>query len=149
MVTVLHLHEYTFAYIVIHMQTGLGFEGYNAEVLARVRLVIALLNLPFLLIGDMQNPPQDLEDIGWPKSLKAQIVVPSNVDYTCTMGSKRVNDYVVISDALRPLVESCVATRVVPWKPHFMLTLVLKVALKQVRVRVLKLAPPLLKGEAK
>ena len=70
---VLKLKDVSLLLVVVHLWPGEGLTDRNQFILHQIKSVIHLVNLPFLVVGDFNNTPQQLEDEGWPRQLRAQI----------------------------------------------------------------------------
>eukprot|EP00959_Pyramimonas_sp_CCMP1952_P350212 7337435-Pyramimonas_sp.AAC.1 len=53
--------------------------------------------------------PKQLTGTGWLSLVNGSVVTPSNTEYTCSLGSGRMLDYMVVSQHASPWVESMVA----------------------------------------
>ena len=80
--------------------------------------VIRAHGLPYLLFGDWNQPPSELQESQclWLEHIKGHVVHPP-VAQTCSTGTGRVLDYVVCSDRLRHLLKLDVDMES-PWSPH-------------------------------
>ena len=135
-VMILHFGPLAIALVSVYLKTGVGFSAANARALSRLREVLELLNLPFLLIGDWNMAPGMLEDSGWLHEMSACYMTPWNVEYTCNIGQPTASllGYLVASVSLRPLLRELVADTEVPWGPHVGLQLTFQVKVKAVIV---------------
>lgn len=96
--------------------------GITDSVLEQVRVLTRNGALLFLLSGDFNAPPAELEATGWPKMLHATVVAPSQA--TCHQGKGSTIDYLLASTALSGLLQLRVIDEV-PWGPHSALEVVL------------------------
>eukprot|EP00959_Pyramimonas_sp_CCMP1952_P447584 9371868-Pyramimonas_sp.AAC.1 len=53
--------------------------------------------------------PKELASTGWLALVNGAIITPTNTEYTCTLGSGRMLDYMVVSQHAVPWVESLLA----------------------------------------
>ena len=102
---------------------------------------LAKWNRPFLIGGDFQMEPHQLEATGWPRRLAASVVAPLQAQPTsCTSG--RMIDYFVISSDLLPLVGNCYVVQEARTSPHRPVRLELRAAKQLPLIRVLKAPRP-------
>ena len=96
----------------------------NKAILESLGSLISILKLPFLIAGDWNCTPAQMLECNFTKFLGGTIVVPSNVDYTCSSGEGAMIDFVICSSCLMNAVEVTADVNG-PWKPHFGLHIVL------------------------
>ena len=84
--------------------------------------------LPFVLFGDFNDTPEEIEKLGWLARMNACVIHPGQG--TCTnfraadsRGDGRCIDYVIISKKLRRIVHALHVSWQVPFAPHAALTL--------------------------
>ena len=70
-----------------------------------------------MIVGDWNAEPDELRRSGWPWSLGAKVVAPSNTFLTCTSGEGRLIDYCLAGRGAAALIVRCEA-QACPWKPH-------------------------------
>ena len=92
---------FNFVVVSIYLTSGIGFAGENVEKLALLAIFLSVLREPYLLIGDWNITPTEMSNSSWFKYMKCHIVVPSNVDATCSMGEGSLLDYAIINDGMR------------------------------------------------
>ncbi|MDA8583398.1 hypothetical protein N9L68_04175 [bacterium] len=133
---VIHLKQYAFLLVVIYLETSTGFGPEDMGVLVALGGLIRALQLPYLVVGDLNAPPADLLATGWPQSLDGHVVPPSNVSYTSTAGDGNLLDYGVVHKDLRQMPASLLADWNVAWVPHCRLALEMTSNLDDVWLRV-------------
>ncbi|CAK0829203.1 unnamed protein product, partial [Prorocentrum cordatum] len=89
----------------VYMTSSIGPKA-NAPKLANVGTLVSTVQGPWLAIGDWNMTPKELAGTGWLGLVNGSVIVPSNTDYTCTLGSGRMLDYIVASPHALPWVES-------------------------------------------
>ena len=71
-------------------------------------MLLQALGWPFVLAANLQNTPTELWESQWPQSLETTIVLPEATEFTCKMWSRRIIDFVVCSERVRPLLKKVV-----------------------------------------
>ena len=102
--------------ISVYLTCSIGMTGEN---LAKVKELMQLClnaNIPFIMIGDWNMDPSKLMTTGWLEVIKAEIMVPSNVDFTCD--TRSMLDYAVVSRSIRGAILGLKADLKTPWVPH-------------------------------
>ena len=92
----------------------------NATKFRQILETKTLLGLPSILIGDFNATPSQVADKGWPRLWQGHIILPS-VEFTCTIGSRRLIDFVICSECLRGNVTLC-PDPLSPWAPTWALS---------------------------
>ena len=111
------------------------------QVLSRVAAELSMLSIPFILFGDFNCVQERLEATGWFNRLKAQVVMPGGLEFTCAMGSRRIIDMWVVSSVLVPLVKRIGPADKLHVKPH--IGLEMWISLKERDIRsVQQVTPP-------
>lgn len=83
--------------------------------------------MPYVWYLDANATPEELEASGLLDGLKDHTILrPTGADHTCTIGSRRLIDYVVIPTAIRDDIVSFKVDKARPWKPHYGLELEVK-----------------------
>ncbi len=77
--------------------------------------VIRLIGLPFIILGDWQILPSELEATGWPRIMGAQVVAPAA---PTNLHTKRCIDYAVMSLSLASLVDEVDVVSGARFSPH-------------------------------
>jgi hypothetical protein len=107
------------AFISIYLQPhtgGLGLD--NLGKLEEVIGYIGSLKIQFIIVGDWNCEPKQLEEESHIlRYLKAKVLTPENVAFTCNQGSGRMIDYMIASPGI------CHCLRITadldgPWTPH-------------------------------
>ena len=97
--------------------------GFNPELMAELLRVTKGGQLPFIALGDFNDPVEVLSSSGWLQALKARTLVPDGP--TCSSGSGAQLDYGLVSEVLHPLVLKLEIDWAVPFAPHAALRLYL------------------------
>ncbi|CAK0882727.1 unnamed protein product, partial [Prorocentrum cordatum] len=71
-----------------------GPERGNLQKLAILGSFIKSLDIPWAIFADWNVPPSTLMQSGWPTMLGGVPVIPTDVDYTCTIGSGKLYDFI-------------------------------------------------------
>ena len=58
----------------------------------RIKMVLHLLLLEYIIVGDFNAEPAELQEAGVLELLQAEVVTPSNPSFTCTTTSCRMMD---------------------------------------------------------
>ena len=95
----------------------------NLALLGRIGSIIQASDLPFILFGDMNMPPEAFEKIGFHARLRARIVATDS--NTCRQGRGSKIDYAIVSDSLCCLLDD-LHTVEAPFGPHLALRLRLR-----------------------
>ena len=83
--------------------------------------------VPYIWYLDANATPEELEASGLLDGLKDHTILrPTGADHTCTSGSRRMIDYVVIPTAIRDDIVTFKVDKARPWKPHYGLELEIK-----------------------
>ncbi|CAK0873221.1 unnamed protein product, partial [Prorocentrum cordatum] len=89
----------------VYMTTAVGARG-NAQKLANLGALLATIQGMWLVVGDWNMTPQELSASGWLELSQGVVAVPSNTSYTCTAGTGRMLDYLVMSASAQHLLAS-------------------------------------------
>ena len=94
-----------FTLIGLYLVCGVGYDAKNAGLLARVALLVALLEGPWIIAADWQMTPEQLQQTNWPRAVGGVICCCPHA--TCTMSNCSRNiDYFLISLDLAHRLES-------------------------------------------
>ncbi len=107
------------------------FDQANLERLFQLRAFLTRCTLPFVLAGDWNCTPQDSRTLAWLDDIQADLVLPSDLGFTCTSGEGRVLDFWVVSRSLVPSIAASGRDPEAVWRPRIGLELLLR---KQARV---------------
>ena len=88
-----------------------------------------------MVCGDFNNTPSELENTPWLKLLGGSVVVPQNVNHTCSSSSGRLIDYLIIPQTFRPLLKAVRPEHDVPWAPHIGIVVELRARPATITVR--------------
>ncbi|CAK0851347.1 unnamed protein product, partial [Prorocentrum cordatum] len=121
-----HIHGVSLCLVSAYLTSSIGLKGVNLQKLAILGGFIKSLDIPWASFADWNVPPSTLMQSGWPAMLGGVPVVPTDVDYTCTIGSGAMLDYGIVSPHARLLISSLtadtsvvVARNSVAGKAHF------------------------------
>eukprot|EP00959_Pyramimonas_sp_CCMP1952_P149930 3137297-Pyramimonas_sp.AAC.1 len=84
----------------IYLTSEVGIAGMNVTKLIPLGTLLQSIKTPWLVIGDFNATPIELQKSGWPSLVDGLIRVPSGSEYTCTAGQKRMIDYAVLSRSM-------------------------------------------------
>ena len=91
--------------------------GTNNKKIYQILECLRGLGIPGIPAADFNQTQQELDDLGWPALFRGHTIAP-NVEFTCnSSGTKRVIDYLLVSNELMGMVH-CTAVQGVPWGPH-------------------------------
>ena len=88
----------------------------NLDLLQDIGVMLGALRGPWIICGDWQCPPSELQETGWLKTIKGVIHAPDAP--TC---GDRVLDYFVVSECLSQawaIVAACVVGDQTVWAPQ-------------------------------
>eukprot|EP00971_Amphidinium_carterae_P095895 1897667-Amphidinium_carterae.1 len=85
----------------VYLTTGLVEQDALAQLEELVRLMRSLTG-PYILMGDFQHTPEQMERWGFPQAIGGQTVAPSLPTCTSATGARTI-DYFVIARELMPL----------------------------------------------
>ena len=102
----------------LYLSDGVGVAGPNLRKLSQLGAVIKGLRGPWLIAGDWNLLPHELQASGWLDIVKGHIVTPADTSFTCRAGTGRLIDFVVASDAARQLIAQVLPDFSGPWKSH-------------------------------
>ena len=92
--------------------------GIDWDILGMVAATTRAGTHPFILYGDFNATPAELEASGFPSTVDA-VVYHSNI-YSCELDGVRSNiDFFLVSRTLVPLLDKLQVIRPVPFGPHF------------------------------
>ena len=89
-------------YLVVYVESGVGLGGPNFLRLWQMADLILSVKVPFIVIGDWNEPLQALINIRWAEFLHATIVQPADISYTCRTGQVCLLDSAVVRYSLVP-----------------------------------------------
>ena len=139
---VVRLKKCTVAIGAVYLTCNEGFGESNREKLFEIRTFLMKCRAPFLLAGDWNMYPSELEACGFLDDIDGVLVVPDKTEATCSSGG--LLDYFVVSSALAPALTSCRQVLSTPWKPHIGVEIGLRARPQAVQVRRIVRAPPVL-----
>ena len=114
---VIHLRGMRVLFVVVYCTHTIGFQDNNLLKLGQIGALIDMLDLPFIVVGDWNQPPAELAAVGWLHDKSICILPPAELEHTCTNGH-RVIDYMVCSPLARRLVKYFGIDSLASWSPH-------------------------------
>jgi len=92
----------------VYLRDGEGLSCSNVELINAVAGYVKACGMPFILGGDWQVCPEDMESSGLPAAMKARVVAPDGHTYQAG-GHTSLIDYFLVSDCLfnNGVVVSC------------------------------------------
>ena len=109
-------------FVSVYLTCNTGIAGENLQKLSEIGSCVRNAGIPFIIAGDWNVPPSELLESSWPGRIKGEILLPCDLEVSCTSG--RLIDYavchrsIVIIAKLHSFVEG-------PWKTHQALLLTL------------------------
>ena len=101
----------------------------NRAILLIMGMLIVQNALPYIAMGDWNNPPEMLASSGWLHTVNGYVVAPSEPTCYATYAKEPTAlDYAVMSSWLTPMVESISAVEEDPYQPHRQVILRMKIA---------------------
>ena len=131
---VVRVKNFDIVVVSLYMESGVGLNDTNMRRLEQLAEFLKLITVPFLVLGDWNLEPSELESISWPHYVRARIVVPENIAFTCSKGKGRLLDYAVVSYSLWPYFR-LFPDLSSPWKPHMGLKATIEVGIYTVESR--------------
>ena len=110
--------------------------------LAAIAKLALAASVPFLSFGDWNCEPQELCESGFVNASGASIMT-ADTPLTCTIGSGRLLDYLVLCDRARALVQTFDVDLQANWKPHLGFRLHIHTRPAEIKVRMLTSWPTL------
>ena len=82
-------------------------------------MLIVADSLPYVIMGDWNNPPEELVKTGWLDTIDGYAIAPHNTT-CCTSMAKNgtIIDYAVVSSSLTSMVDCIYADEDDPFQPH-------------------------------
>ena len=122
------------ALVTLYLNVGDGVRGANERKLKGLTAFLATLRMPWIVYGDMNCEPEELQESWWIRSVDGQIVKPAGLDATCFINGKAsLLDYIFCSEDAKQYIVKFAGMEgdAAPWKPHVGLELVLDLSPKQ------------------
>ena len=101
-----------------YLRPTIGYTGVNKERLAAIGGFLMALLGGWILYGDFNLTPSELEASGWLTMVGGVIILAEDLSYTCRAGSGRVIDYIVCSESVVHRVISLRWEPRVTWTSH-------------------------------
>ena len=128
----LHLKRSNLVVILLYLTSSSGLDLGNKRRLASVSALVATLKDPWLILGDWNLPPSELESSGWLEKIQGELVLPHGVEFTCSTGtSNTLLDFGVRSKSADSIVQGLFPVTEVPWGTHLGLELRLNPSLEK------------------
>ena len=86
--------------VAVYLEDGIGLAGANIDRLGSLSKFLEQLSVPYIIMGDWNLEPGELEMARWPESVRGRVVQPSGVAFTCRSGKGRMLDYAVVFDRI-------------------------------------------------
>ena len=124
--------------LTVYMHTGAGLTQENWQILNTIGQWLTSQALPFIIGGDFQVEPSQLEDSGWVRAVGGYVVAPRLATIT---PSHRVIDFFVVS---RDLAGACEATTHISQHiaPHRPVKIFVSTRMIQLKKRVMSRPQP-------
>ena len=141
--TVVELQSFMFSFAEPYLDDSVGLSNRNRCNISFLAARLQLAGVPWLIAADWNMEPAQFLETNWPATLKARIVVPEGAVQSCTSGSGRLLDYLLVSGSCGPFIHRTWSAQDTPWKPHAGIGVEFKQAPWDVKIRVLwNLATP-------
>jgi hypothetical protein len=118
----MRLKGVSIAFISLYLISGQGLSQDNLEILAEIRAFVKFWQIPFIIGGDFNLPPEDLIDSGFEVEISGEIRQVKTPDgealHTCTSGSGRVLDYFIVATSILAATSQPEIDLTTPWRPH-------------------------------
>ena len=125
----------------VYLVTGEPTGQASLAILEQLGLKLAQWNRPFIVGGDFQMQPREMEATGWPQRLAAAVVSPLQ-EWPASCSSGRMLDFFAVSADLLPLVKDCSIVQEARTSPHRPVRLQFRMARELPLIRVLKAPKP-------
>ena len=129
-------------FLAVYLWASEGFSQRNQTILKQMKLLIQMLDLPFLCMGDFNITFKEFAESEWPDFLGADTIDPQMVT-TTTLSTDRPIDFALISKSIKPMFASTQPIYDSTWKPHYSNILSLHMRPIQIRGKVLCKPKPL------
>jgi len=109
----------------------------NYRTMYEISEAVGKLGLPYLIGGDFNKTPSELETSSWKLLENGQLVTPSNVSTTTNTGFGRLIDYAVVTQSVHSLLEEVEPLYDKPFPTHIGVRYVIKAKPHKVMTRQL------------
>ena len=103
-------------FVAVYLQDSVGWGGRNGGVLRDIESTCRAMRIGFVIGGDWNMTPEELNEEGWVEHLGGVCKTPP-VGATCSSGKGRMLDYAVCSKSLEERIELEIDWDG-PWAPH-------------------------------
>ena len=100
----------------VYLHVGMGLAGPNMDILTALAKELVNSKRLFVVQGDWNCQPQELERAGWPGLVGGTLVYVNEA--TCHGESSCTLDFFVVSNAMRGLVDGAFCVQEAPCSPH-------------------------------
>ena len=105
--------------IITYLTASIGYTGSNVTKLNNIGSFLNALKDVWILAGDFNMPPEQLAKSGWLEKVGGKIIVPHNVEFTCTAGTARLIDYAVVPEGAEIFFRDIAAVEDDAFLSHF------------------------------
>lgn len=99
-----HLKGMVLAFVVFYMDVGGPNSAANQAKVAKLASFLQMLGIMYVLAADWNCTTSELAASGLPRMLGAKVVVPTGASYSCTSGSHRLIDFVLLGNGAEEMV---------------------------------------------
>jgi len=100
----------------IYLHDGMGLLAENLEILQRLGQFLVQRSEPYIVAGDWNVQPEEMQAARWAEMVGGQLVTPDRT--TCTSGKGSTLDWLVVSQELANFVDSVKVLVSAPTSPH-------------------------------
>ena len=117
-------------FVSVYLTCDTGIAGTNLQKLSEIGSYATNAGIPFVIAGDWNVLPSELLESGWPARFKGEILLPCDLEISCTSG--RLIDYAVCHRSIVNIAKIAERSSEGPWKRHQSLLLTLPQITKEV-----------------
>ena len=101
-----------------YLLNGVGPAAQNLDAVQALCAHVGAFEIPFVAAGDWNMTPEELASTGILHHLRATIVRPKNLEWTCKIGSRRLLDFVVVSARFAEAIAEAQGDMQAPFATH-------------------------------
>jgi hypothetical protein len=113
----LQLNGVTILVVNVCLTSGIGLTAENVVKLAFLTRLVNTFNVPFIMVGDWNMNPEELNKTGWLDKVNGRVMGPPAA-IICTAGRGNLLDYAVVDLNAASMITSIEVDNAAVWKPH-------------------------------
>ena len=115
----IRVKEFSFLQITLYLKCSVGMDGCNDLRMKQVSILVAIVGLPFLIVGDFNMTSTQLLNTGWPQHLKCTPRNISSGTTTLRYHQDRRIDFALVSNDMLGMVAEFDLSPAFPCTPHY------------------------------